>query len=159
MSITPSRKTVELDESKVIFLIGLRINNFWKIHQWWRLVLTMPKLLKELRQQKITGFITGNIWYGRNILMVQYWDDFKSLEQYAKNMSKSHMPIWTYFNLNIVSSGNVGVWHETYQIEPGKFEAIYTNMPSYGLAKAGRFVEIDNIDGDSNATKRMNNKS
>jgi len=147
--------TVELEQSKIVFLIGLRINNFWKIHQWWRLVLTLPKILKELRQQKVAGFITGHLWYGRNILMVQYWDDFKSLEQYAKNNSKSHMPIWTFFNLKILSSVDVGVWHETYQIEPGKFEAIYTNMPCFGLAQAGNYIEIDNSRDDSNASKRM----
>jgi len=156
MTIMPKRMTVQLDESKIVFLIGLRLNKLWKIHRWWRLVLTMPKILKELQQQKVAGFITGNIWYGRNILMVQYWDDFKSLEEYAKNNSKSHMPIWTYFNLKILSSADVGVWHETYQIEPGKFEAIYTNMPSYGLGKVGNYVEIDNDSEDSNAKKRMN---
>jgi len=147
--------TVELTESKVVFLIGLRISNLWKIHQWLRLVLTMPKILKECKQQHVPGFITGNLWYGRNILMVQYWDDFKSLEQYAKNNTKLHMPVWTYFNLKVLSSANVGVWHETYQIEPGKFEAIYTNMPKFGLAQAGQFIEIDNSSEDSNAHKRM----
>lgn len=147
--------TVELEESKVVFLIGLRINNLWKIHQWWHLVFTMPKILKELRQQKVPGFITGNIWYGRDILMVQYWDDFKSLEQYAKNNSNLHMPVWTLFNLKILTSGDVAVWHETYQVEPGKFEAIYTNMPRFGLAHAGKFIEINNTGEDSNASKRM----
>lgn len=150
--------TVELEQSKILFLIGLRINNIWKIHQWWRLVLAMPKILKELKQQKVAGFISGNLWYGKDILMVQYWDDFKSLEHYAKNKSKSHMPVWTYFNLKILSSADVGVWHETYEIEPGKFEAIYTNMPSFGLANAGKFIEIDNSSDDSNAAKRMTNK-
>jgi len=155
--ITPKRITVELEESKIVFLIGLRIRNIWKIHQWWHLVLTMPKILKELRTQKVAGFITGNLWYGRNILMVQYWDDFKSLEQYARNHSKSHMPIWTYFNLQILSSANVGVWHETYPVEPGKFDAIYTNMPDFGLALAGNVIEIDNDGDDSNAGKRITN--
>jgi hypothetical protein len=150
--------TVELEESKVVFLIGLRINNLWKIHQWWRLVVTMPKLLRELRHHKVSGFISGNMWFGRNILMIQYWDDFKSLEDYARNKSKSHMPIWTYFNLKILSSADVGVWHETYKIEPGKFEAIYTNMPRYGLAQAGNFINIDNEGTNSNASSRIGNK-
>jgi len=155
MMIIPKRMTVELSESKVVFLIGLRINNLWKIHQWWRLVLTMPKILRECKQQQVLGFITGNLWYGRNILMVQYWDDFKSLEQYAKNNTKSHMPVWTYFNLKVLSSADVGVWHETYQIEPKQFEAIYTNMPKFGLAQAGQFKEIDNSSENSNATNRI----
>lgn len=30
----------------------------------------------------------------------------------------------------------IGVWHETYLIEPGRFKCIYGNMPSFGLAAA-----------------------
>ncbi len=157
-TIISKRMTVALTEPKVVFLIGLRINTLWKIHHWWPLIRIMPKLLRELRQQKVTGFITGNLWYGRNILMVQYWDDFKSLEEYARNRTNLHMPIWTYFNLKILSSAAVGIWHETYQVEPGKFEAIYTNMPRFGLALAGSDTEIDNDGDNSSASKRMNTK-
>ena len=37
-------------------------------------------------------------------------------------------------------SGNVGIWHEMYQISDGAFESIYSNMPPYGLGKAGGLV-------------------
>jgi hypothetical protein len=30
----------------------------------------------------------------------------------------------------------VGVWHETYAVEPGRYEALYGSMPLFGLAKA-----------------------
>jgi hypothetical protein len=30
----------------------------------------------------------------------------------------------------------VGIWHETYAVEAGHHEAIYNNMPVFGLAKA-----------------------
>jgi hypothetical protein len=36
--------------------------------------------------------------------------------------------------------GDVGIWHETYVIQPGNYEAVYSGMPPYGLGKAGRLV-------------------
>ena len=39
--------------------------------------------------------------------------------------------------------GRVGIWHETYLIEPDKFESIYGNMPLYGLAAAGNHVKAE----------------
>jgi hypothetical protein len=34
----------------------------------------------------------------------------------------------------------VGIWHETYMIEPGRYEAIYGNMPVFGLAAVTKHV-------------------
>jgi hypothetical protein len=35
-------------------------------------------------------------------------------------------------------SGRTGIWHETYLVRAGEYEAIYGNMPPFGLGKAGR---------------------
>ena len=34
----------------------------------------------------------------------------------------------------------MGIWHETYRVRAGEYEAIYNNMPEFGLAKAGGWV-------------------
>jgi hypothetical protein len=34
----------------------------------------------------------------------------------------------------------VGIWHETYAVEAGRYEVIYNNMPLFGLAKATEHV-------------------
>ena len=36
--------------------------------------------------------------------------------------------------------GAVGIWHETYLVEAGRYEAVYGNMPRFGLAKAAGHV-------------------
>ena len=41
------------------------------------------------------------------------------------------------FNRNVGDNGTVGIWHETYQVAPGKYEAVYVNMPRFGLGVAG----------------------
>ena len=37
----------------------------------------------------------------------------------------------------------IGIWHETYLVEPGKFECIYGNMPLFGLAAATKHVKAE----------------
>jgi hypothetical protein len=48
---------------------------------------------------------------------------------------------------------SVGVWHETYLVEPGKYETIYANMPLFGLAAATTHVRTEG--GLSAARDRM----
>ena len=38
------------------------------------------------------------------------------------------------------SRGDVGIWHETYLVPAGAYEAIYIGMPCQGLGAAGRLV-------------------
>lgn len=34
----------------------------------------------------------------------------------------------------------MGIWHETYRVPAGQYEAIYSGMPAFGLGKIGRLV-------------------
>ncbi|MEH2405548.1 monooxygenase family protein [Nostoc sp.] len=45
-----------------------------------------------------------------------------------------------FINQAIGADGSVGIWHETYLIEPGRYEAVYGNMPVFGLAAATKHV-------------------
>ena len=45
-------------------------------------------------------------------------------------------------NAKVGSDGSVGIWHETYAIDPGAYENIYNNMPAFGLGKAGRLEPV-----------------
>ncbi len=40
------------------------------------------------------------------------------------------------------TSPRTGIWHETYLVRAGEYEAIYGNMPPFGLGKAGRLVPL-----------------
>jgi hypothetical protein len=39
-------------------------------------------------------------------------------------------------------SGDVGIWHETYLVPAGRYEAIYGNMPRMGLATAAGRIAV-----------------
>jgi hypothetical protein len=137
MSIFPGRFTAQTDKPIVLFLIGMRINRLWAVHKWLPVALAMPRMLAELSKQPATGML----WYrtyvsGRVVLVQQYWASFDKLLAYAHDKSAAHFPAWAAFNRAIGGNGSVGVWHETYLVEPGKFECIYANMPLFGLAAA-----------------------
>ena len=49
-------------------------------------------------------------------------------------------PPWRRFNQTVGSDGSVGIWHETYIVERVNYEALCSNMPLFGLAKASEHV-------------------
>ncbi len=74
-------------------------------------------------------------------MIVQYWRSFENLEAYARNTQKEHLPAWQAFNQTVASNGDVGIWHETYLIQPGAYESICNCMPMIGLSAAGTLVD------------------
>ena len=132
------RMCPQLDGDFVVFLIGIRINKPWKIHKWLPVFRAMPRMLKELASQPDSGFL-GAESYG--FMLVQYWRSFEQLERYSRRPDAQHWPAWVAFNKRMGRSrGDVGIWHETYRISAGQYEAIYSGMPAQGLGKVGRLV-------------------
>jgi hypothetical protein len=137
MSVFPGRFTAHTDKPVVLFLIGMRFNRWWDVRKWWLVFRAMPKMLRELSQDPGAGLL----WYrgyfsGRVVMVQQYWESFDKLLAYAHDRNGEHFPAWAEFNRKIGNDGSVGIWHETYLVEPGKFECVYGNMPGFGLAAA-----------------------
>jgi hypothetical protein len=72
----------------------------------------------------------------------QYWRSFEHLDRFARDPAGLHLPAWRWFNRAVKASGDVGIWHETYLVRAGGYEAIYGNMPRVGLAAAGDHMPI-----------------
>ena len=97
----------------------------------------MPRMLTELSRQPKVGMLHGEMWFGRTTILVQYWRSMEQLLTYAKDREAEHLPAWRAFNRSVGTSGDVGIWHETYSVAPGAYENVYVNMPAFGLGKAG----------------------
>ena len=139
--VNKGRFAAEIDGDFVVFLIGMRINSLWAVHQWLPVALAMPRMLKELKQQPELGLLDAQYYKGPRIAMtVQYWRSFEQLHAYAHAKDKDHLPAWTEFNRRVGATGVVGVFHETYLVSAGKYEAVYVNVPRMGLALAGEMV-------------------
>jgi hypothetical protein len=150
------RMTVNFEGDFVVFLIGMRVNHFWKLHKWIPVAKAMPKMLKELSQNPESGFLGFQMSGGMAPMIVQYWRSFEALEAYAKDRTGLHYPAWKEFNTKIKSNGDVGIWHETFKVKSGEFECIYNNMPKYGFGKIGKLIPA--IGKKEHASQRINIK-
>lgn len=137
--VIPGRYSAQMEESFVVFVIGMRINRLFALHKWIPVVKAMGPMIKELYQNPEHGFISTEIfWNWRGITLLQYWKSYEQLEKYARG--GTHLKAWIKFNKSVGTDGTVGIYHETYMIQPGQYECIYGNMPKFGLAKAGRHI-------------------
>lgn len=142
--IIKDRVAPKVDREFVLFLIGMRINKFHKVGKWLPIFGSMPKMIRELEAQKDLGLMHVRSHFGfRNFFLVQYWESWDKLMGYAHDGDRNHRPAWTDFFKNVGTNGDVGIWHETYTVKPGQVEAIYGNMPQYGLGQAFDLVKAE----------------
>ena len=131
------RFTAKSEESFVVFLIGMRINQWWRIDKWFPVSTAMNPMMRALYTYPEKGFLHAEFFFNfSGPVMIQYWRSFEDLENFARNPSDPHLGPWKKFNQAVGSNGTVGIWHETYLVEPNKFETVYGNMPRFGLAAA-----------------------
>lgn len=128
-------------ESAVVFLIGMRINRLRRVRSWWPVFVAMPRMLAELGSTPGSGLLGFRAyWSGRVFLVVQYWRSMEELGRYARDPKLLHQPAWAAFNRTGAGSGDVGIFHETYEVPRAGVESLYGNMPAFGLAGAHRSV-------------------
>lgn len=134
----PGRYTAVTDEPFVVFIIGMRINRWWALRKWAPTALAMGPMLRTLyTHQQEKGFLAARTFlFWRGVMLVQYWRSFEDLERFARSTDDPHLKAWQRFNKAIGGDGSVGIFHETYMIQPGGHETVYNNMPVFGLASA-----------------------
>ena len=142
-SVIADRYTTHIDQPFVVFLIGMRVNKLTTFKKWMGVAGAFPGMLKVLQQHPEKGFLGGEqffrVWPLTTIL-VSYWRSFEDLEHFARSKDDPHLAAWQAFNREIGKDGSVGIWHETYTVADNGYEAIYVNMPQFGLAKATQQV-------------------
>lgn len=140
--VIAGRYTARAEEPFVVFLIGMRVNKFFAFSKWIPTVLAMGPMLSTLYQHPDKGFLGGRTLLSwRGVTQVQYWRSFDDLERFARNQDDPHWKSWQRFSRAVgYKDGSVGIWHESYLVEPGHYEAVYGNMPVFGLAAATAHV-------------------
>lgn len=149
------RYTTENQEDIVVFLIGMRINKRMALHKWLPVFFAMPDMIRELyTNQEELGFLSLENYFGlRTTMMVQYWRSVEDLHAYARG--KKHLTAWRDFNRKIGNTDTVGIYHESYTIKKHEYEALYSNMPAFGLSKALHKIQVTKE--RNSARKRLGN--
>jgi hypothetical protein len=141
--VIPGRFSAQIDESFVVFMIGLRVNNIWAVDKWVPTASAMSPMLNALYQHPEKGFMGHETFFRLlpiGVVLISYWKSFEHLEHFARNPDDPHLEPWRKFNRSIGIDGTVGIWHETYLVPAGQAESIYVNMPVFGLAAATEHV-------------------
>lgn len=142
-------------EGVVVFLIGMRINRLWQIWKWLPVFLAMPRMIIELMKNPDLGLrgYPRTFISGRLIMIWQQWTSFEKLEAYSKSAQNQHLPAWKAFNVSARNNDAVGIFHETYLLNPSTAEGMYVNTPELGLARA--FGSVAAEGSMQTARKRM----
>ena len=91
--IIKDRMTATRDDGIVVFLIGMRVNSWWKIHRWLPVANAMPRMMKELLQNPESGLLGATFALtSQGPLMVQYWSSTDKLMGYASDRKAEHYP-------------------------------------------------------------------
>ena len=144
--IYEGRWIARLDEPFVVLLIGIRINKPWHIHRWLPLVFQMSQMLRELNDNGDPGFLGGQTWFGRTTVLIQYWRSIEELEVYSKAKHKNRTPAWETFNRAVEGNDSVGVYHEFYSIEEGRYDNTFINMPRTLISSVAPIRAVDDDD-------------
>jgi hypothetical protein len=143
--VFPGRYTANVSEPFVVFLIGMRVNQFWAIKKWLPVARAMGPMMQALSQHPEKGLLGAHMFFRGwplETCMVSYWRSFDDLTRFARAESDPHWQAWQRFMREVGADGSVGIWHETYQMDAANCECIYGNMPAFGLAAATSHVPV-----------------
>ncbi|MEU6421043.1 DUF4188 domain-containing protein [Streptomyces spiralis] len=147
-TVVAGRTTAAAEGDVVVLLIGMRINHLWAVHHWLPVFMAMPRMLRELGRAPDRGLL-GHVLLTaspRTYYVVQYWESKEKLYAYAHSPEMFHHRAWSIINRKEKAGKNrqhVGLWHEAYVTPEGAYEAIYADMPGFGLAKAHGQVPLE----------------
>lgn len=145
------RQAAEIDGDFVVFLIGARFDPLHPIRTFKDLGgrRGMKHMLDHLSANPEKGLLAYEMGLPT---IVQYWRSFEHLEAFANDKDDPHAVAWRTYWKRVGSANRSGIWHETFLVRAGEYEAVYANCPPRGLAKAGRLVPIK---GSSSARNRI----
>lgn len=141
-AVDPRRLTVRRDQPFVVFLVGARVNHWWLVPIVWGVAAAMGRMVRELAADPASGLLAYESYGGRTTLMLQYWRSEEDLLRYAHAKDREHVPAWRQW-IQRWGRGAVGIWHETYVVQPGSYECVYHHMPAFGLGKVGPLVPAE----------------
>src|SRR5699024_5294183 len=145
------RYRTENSEGVVVFMIGMRVNQYLAVHKWLPVFAAMLPMIKVLYTHKEElGILSMENFFGlRTTVMNHNSHTVDDLLAYARG--KKHLTAWRDFNRKVGDNKAVGIYHESYQVKRENYESVFANMPLHGLSKALPQIPITN---DLNGAKK-----
>lgn len=153
MPTRPPRVTHAYDGDLVLFLIGLRIHQPWRLGVVGRAFAAMPRMIAELERNREAadrgeaddlGFLGARyLLDGPHPTVLQYWRSTEDLYRYAADPDLAHRPAWkAFYGWAAKAPAAVTIWHETYAVPAGGHESLYAGPAGFGLAALDGVVPV-----------------
>jgi hypothetical protein len=153
MSARVTRVTHAYEGDLVLFMIGMRIHQPWRLGVVARTFAAMPRMIAELERNRKAadsgnaedlGFLSARLVLdGTHPTVIQYWRSTEDLYRYAANPELMHRPAWkAFYGWAAKAPEAVTIWHETYAVPAGGHESIYAGPARFGLAALDGVVPI-----------------
>jgi hypothetical protein len=140
-AVRAGRWTAEIDGDFVVFLIGARPS--LRHPAAWFKDLGGRRGMKHMLDWLVDHPDKGLLGYEMGFpVIVQYWRSFEHLEAFARDAEDPHLEAWRTYWKRVGNTARTGIWHETFLVRAGEYEAVYGNMPPIGLGKVGALVPI-----------------
>ena len=138
--ILEGRWTAKVEGDFVVFLIGAKVRNPLRGLKALPLLGSMNAMLKDLaRSGGAEGFLGYQRHGGPFGVIVQYWRSMDDLERFARKPDGRHAEVWReWFRAAQHKNPSVSIWHESFFVPAGRYEAVYQNVSPIGLLRAGR---------------------
>ena len=136
--------TANAKEPLILFMIGGQVNNLLKIYKWFYIAWNYLAMIRWLNKHPESGYLSGHLYmrvFPFGMMLMSYWRSWDDLEAFARLKDGTHLKTWVRYMHDADSS--MAIWHETYVIEPGKFEVVYGNTVPYGLSKATGAIPVE----------------
>ena len=139
------RLTHAYEGDVVLFLVGVRIHQPWRLDVVGRVGGAMGPMLAELaRNAEELGYLGG-----RTVLdtggptVMTWWRSADDLHRYAAAGDRRHRPAWSaFYGYAAKAPKAVTIWHETYAVPAGQHESAYVGPKPLGLASIAGTVPI-----------------
>lgn len=155
--VIAGRHHADVQGEVVVFPIGMKINRWWAIHRWFTPMINTIRLWRHVQFVRPDGYLSGYLFfYARGVGMMQYWRDFESLEEFARDSERPHLAAWRQLVSQTSGDQTFGYWHETYVIDAANSETIYGSMTPFGLGAAVGHASIDRT--SENARSRLDSE-
>lgn len=136
------RFSVSNTQDLALFIVGVRVNKVRAVRRWLPVIRALRPMLRELSADPDSGLLGYRTYRqgAREVVVMQYWRGSKELMEFAHGAT--HRRSWSDFYRLATKGAAVGLWHETYLVPSGRYEAIYGIVPELGLAEFADLVPV-----------------
>ena len=126
---------MEIDGDFVVFLIGARVNSKLQALRGFKDLggskgmRAMLAYLTEHPEKGLLGYQTCRVHHHPVLAIV------RASRSVAKDKDDPHLEAWRNYWQRVGKTGRTGIWHETFLVHAGEYEAVYGNMPPEASAR------------------------